>query len=74
MVAREIVKGIKSNNLVSSVNLNWTLFDGLRMFATRDKLAEFQTGWENLVYATRLCIQLQPFLLPIIILYGKNNN
>ena len=35
-------KGIKSNNLVGSVNLNWTLFDGLRMFATREKLAEFQ--------------------------------
>ena len=35
-------KGIKSNNLVSSVNLNWTIFDGLKMFATRNKLAEFQ--------------------------------
>jgi outer membrane protein len=33
---------IKSNNLVSSVNLNWTLFDGFRMFATKEKLAEFQ--------------------------------
>ena len=35
-------KGIRSNNLVASVNLNWRLFDGLRMFATREKLAEFQ--------------------------------
>src|SRR5688572_21447132 len=26
-------KGINSNNLVSSVNLNWTIFDGLKMFA-----------------------------------------
>ena len=34
--------GIKSNNLSASVNMNWTLFDGLRMFATREKLAEFQ--------------------------------
>lgn len=34
--------GIKSNNLSASVNLNWTIFDGLRMFATREKLAEFQ--------------------------------
>jgi outer membrane protein TolC len=34
--------GIKSSNLVSSINLNWRLFDGLRMFATREKLAEFQ--------------------------------
>lgn len=33
--------GIRSNNTAASVNLNWTVFDGLRMFATRDKLAEF---------------------------------
>ena len=33
--------GIRSNNIAASVNLNWTVFDGLRMFATRDKLAEF---------------------------------
>ena len=33
--------GIKSSNIASSVNLNWTVFDGLKMFATRDKLAEF---------------------------------
>jgi len=34
-------KGIRSDNLAASVNLNWTLFDGLGMFATRQKLAEF---------------------------------
>ena len=34
--------GVKSSNLTGSVNLNWTLFDGMRMFATRDKLFEFQ--------------------------------
>ncbi len=33
--------GIRSNNLTGSVQLNWTLFDGLKMFATKDKLAEF---------------------------------
>ena len=33
--------GIRSNNLTASVNLNWTVFDGLKMFATRGKLAEF---------------------------------
>ncbi|MEO6404266.1 MAG: TolC family protein [Ferruginibacter sp.] len=33
--------GVKSNNISSAVNLNWLVFDGLKMFATRDKLAEF---------------------------------
>ncbi len=33
--------GVRSSNLTGSVQLNWTLFDGLKMFATRDKLAEF---------------------------------
>lgn len=32
---------IGSDNLAASVNLNWTVFDGLKMFATRAKLAEF---------------------------------
>jgi outer membrane protein len=32
---------IKSNNLNAALNLNWTLFDGLKMFATRDKAEEF---------------------------------
>ena len=33
-------KNVKSNNINAALNLNWTLFDGLRMFATRDKAAE----------------------------------
>lgn len=33
-------KGIRSNNVNASVNLNWTLFDGFGMFATRERLAE----------------------------------
>src|SRR5688572_1921651 len=33
--------GVQSSNLQAAVNLNWTLFDGLRMFATRDKYEEF---------------------------------
>jgi outer membrane protein TolC len=33
--------GIRSNNLNAAVQLNWTLFDGYKMFATRDKLGEF---------------------------------
>jgi outer membrane protein TolC len=32
---------LHSNNLSASINLNWTIFDGFKMFATRDKLAEF---------------------------------
>jgi outer membrane protein len=34
-------KGIRSNNLSSSLNLNWKLFDGLKMFATLEKAEEF---------------------------------
>lgn len=35
--------GLKSNNIASAVNLNWTVFDGLKMFTTRKKLAEIVT-------------------------------
>lgn len=31
---------VKSNNLTASVNLDWTLFDGFRMFITRKRLNE----------------------------------
>ena len=34
-------KGIRSNNITSSLNLNWKLFDGLKMFATLEKAEEF---------------------------------
>jgi outer membrane protein len=34
-------KGIRSNNISSSLNLNWKLFDGLKMFATLEKAEEF---------------------------------
>src|SRR5438552_18888631 len=30
--------GLKSNNISSQLALNWTLFDGLKMFVTRDRL------------------------------------
>lgn len=40
---------VRSNNLNASVQLNWTVFDGFRMFATRDKLARFvQLGELNI--------------------------
>ena len=32
---------IKSTNLTGQLALNWVLFDGLKMFATRDKLKEY---------------------------------
>lgn len=32
--------GLRNNNLNANVALSWTLFDGLRMFATRDRLAQ----------------------------------
>lgn len=31
---------VKTKNLSSSISLSWTLFDGLKMFATRDKANE----------------------------------
>ncbi len=34
-------KNVRSNNISASVGLNWTVFDGFKMFATRDKLAQF---------------------------------
>jgi len=33
--------GIKSGNTNASVNLNWTIFDGLKMFATKDKVEAY---------------------------------
>ncbi|HRA12359.1 MAG TPA: TolC family protein, partial [Chitinophagaceae bacterium] len=32
---------IKSNNYNAGLQMNWVVFDGLKMFATRDKLEEF---------------------------------
>lgn len=32
--------GIRTNNTAASVNLDWVLFDGLKMFATRERLEE----------------------------------
>ena len=35
--------GVRANNLAGSVQLSWTLFDGYKMFATKEKLNEFVT-------------------------------
>jgi outer membrane protein TolC len=40
--------GVKSNNLNAALALNYTLFDGMKMFATRKKLDEFEKlGFQN---------------------------
>lgn len=33
-------KGIQSGNLSGALQLNWVLFDGMKMFVTRDKMGE----------------------------------
>ena len=47
---------VKTNNIIATVALNWTLFDGLKMFATRDKAAQFielgELGIKNQVINT----------------------
>jgi outer membrane protein len=35
--------GVRTTNLNYGVSLSWTLFDGMRMFATREKLMELET-------------------------------
>ena len=41
--------GIKTGNINAALNLNWTLFDGLKMFATKQKVEElFNLGRINL--------------------------
>ncbi|OSZ80081.1 transporter [Chitinophagaceae bacterium IBVUCB2] len=48
--------GIKSSNINAALNLNWTLFDGLKMFVTRDKAEELiklgELGIKNQVINT----------------------
>jgi outer membrane protein len=38
--------GIETNNMTGSVQLNWLLFDGARMFATRERLAQIEQQGE----------------------------
>jgi len=38
--------GVGSNNINSAVTLNWTLFDGMRMFVVYDKLKELKSMGE----------------------------
>lgn len=41
--------GVTSNNLTGSLQLSWTLFDGTRMFATRERLSELAVQGEMLL-------------------------
>jgi len=47
---------IRSNNYTAAIQLSWVLFDGLKMFATRDKVQEFirlgELGIKNQVVNT----------------------
>lgn len=47
---------LNSSNLAAAINLNWTLFDGFRMFATREKVEELnklgELGVRNQVVIT----------------------
>lgn len=47
---------VKTNNINAAILLNWTLFDGLKMFATKDKAEEFiklgELGIKNQVINT----------------------
>jgi outer membrane protein len=50
------LQGVRSNTITAGIALNWTLFDGLKMFATRDKIEEFvrlgELGIKNQVVNT----------------------
>lgn len=46
---------VKSNNLAASLLLNWTLFNGFKMFATKQKWNKWPS-WENCLSRTRWLI------------------
>jgi outer membrane protein len=41
------VNGVVSKNYAAGINLNWTIFDGLKMFASLDQLKELQKVGES---------------------------
>lgn len=57
-------QGVSSNNINSGVTLNWTIFDGFKMFATKEKLNELQAQGE-----LNLKIEIENNLSRIIIAY-----
>ncbi len=57
-------KGALSNNFAASIILDWTLFDGMKMFATKDKLEALQARG-----ALNLRIEMENTVAKIIELY-----
>jgi outer membrane protein TolC len=45
--------GVRTTNMNYSVNLSWTLFDGMRMFATRERLMEMEK-WGSLTVKAQI--------------------
>lgn len=41
--------GVKSNNMTGSIQLSWLLFDGTRMFATRERISQIEAQGELVV-------------------------
>lgn len=58
--------GVFGNNLQAAVALNWTLYDGGRMFATRDKLEELKKYSEELMK-----VQIQNTMSGVIQAYSQ---
>ena len=53
----EEISGANTNNLGYGIQLDWTIFDGLRMFVARDQLEELNLqGMDNLQTRTELTI------------------
>lgn len=58
------VKGAQSNNVNSGLNLNWILFDGMKMFISYDKLKELNKTSE---FASKL--QIENTMVEVIMAY-----
>lgn len=58
--------GVFGNNLQAAVALNWTLYDGGRMFATRDKLEELKKLSDE-----ALKIQIQNTMTSVVQAYSQ---
>lgn len=53
--------GAKNNSLNAGVELTWTIFDGMKMFATRNKLEELQKAGES-----RMKMQIEQTMIRVV--------